>query len=52
MSHYHVYISKTLVMEKMEKVENGEDLDSLNASSFWFKRSVFWVWLSWFGFLL
>jgi hypothetical protein len=28
MSHHCIYFSKTLVMEEMEKVKNGEDLDS------------------------
>jgi hypothetical protein len=28
MSHYYAYISKTLISEEMEKVKNGEDLDS------------------------
>jgi hypothetical protein len=27
MSHHYIYIFKTLVMEEMEIVENGEDLD-------------------------
>jgi hypothetical protein len=27
MSHHYIYISKTLVMKEMEKVENREDLD-------------------------
>jgi hypothetical protein len=28
MSHHCIYIFETLVMEEMEIVENGEDLDS------------------------
>jgi len=30
MSHFCIYISKTLVMEIMESVKNGEDLDSVH----------------------
>jgi hypothetical protein len=28
MSHYHVYIFKSLVIEEIKKVENRENLDS------------------------